>query len=115
VKQLLPVALSANTIVVMWLAGNKKALAWVLGLIGQAGWLLFVIVFEAWGLMPLVVALSFVYGRNLWRWTHESRLHVGDRGSQVIDSNGLPDGYVPPSATLAPEKATRHSSETDWD
>lgn len=68
-KQLIPLALSTNTIVLMWLAGNKSNLSWVLGLIGQAGWLLFVIVFEAWGLLPLVIALTIVYSRNLRKWT----------------------------------------------
>ena len=71
--QLIPLALSANTIAVMWLAGSKRALGWALGLAGQAGWLLFAFVFRAWGLLPLVVALTFVYGRNLWRWQREGR------------------------------------------
>lgn len=66
--QLIPLALSVNTIVVMWLAGSKRTLGWALALAGQAGWLLFAIVFKAWGLLPLVVALTFVYSRNLLRW-----------------------------------------------
>jgi hypothetical protein len=74
VRQILPLALSVNTIVVMWMVGSKSALGWTLALIGQVGWLLFVFVFEAWGLLPLVVALSFVYTRNLWRWTREKTL-----------------------------------------
>jgi hypothetical protein len=74
VRQILPLALSVNTIIVMWLVGSKSALGWTLALIGQAGWLLFVFVFDAWGLLPLVVALSFVYTRNLWRWTRENAL-----------------------------------------
>jgi hypothetical protein len=28
--------------------------------------------------------------------------HVGHRGVMVIDSPGLPEGYVPPSASLTP-------------
>lgn len=70
-RQLIPLALSANTIAVMWLAGNKSALGWALGLIGQALWLVFIVVFEAWGLLPLSVALTVVYGRNLRRWRQE--------------------------------------------
>ncbi|MGH9248070.1 MAG: hypothetical protein ACRD0W_00905 [Acidimicrobiales bacterium] len=68
-RQLIPLALSINTIAVMWLAGDKRALGWALGLFGQAGWFAFIVVFEAWGLLPLSVALTFVYSRNLWRWT----------------------------------------------
>lgn len=67
-RQLLPLALSLNTVAVMWLAGSKRWLGWALGLAGQAGWALFVVVFAAWGLLPAVVALTFVYGRNLYRW-----------------------------------------------
>lgn len=72
-RQLIPLALSVNTVIVMWLAGSKRVTAWALGLVGQAGWLLFVIVFGAWGLLPLVVALTFVYGRNLRRWWADQR------------------------------------------
>lgn len=68
IRQLIPLALSVNTVAVMWLAGSKRTLGWTLGLAGQVGWLAFVVVFQAWGLLPLVIALTFVYGRNLWRW-----------------------------------------------
>ena len=73
-RQLLPLALSVNTVAVMWLAGSKRALGWLLGLIGQAGWLAFVILFQAWGLLPLVLALTVVYTRNLLRWKAESEV-----------------------------------------
>lgn len=72
-RQLLPLTLSANTIALMWLAGDKRTAAWVLGLLGQAGWLAFVVLFDAWGLLPLCAALTVVYGRNLWRWRREER------------------------------------------
>lgn len=67
-KFIIPWILSINTIILMWLAGNKNSLSWILGLIGQAGWFLFVILYEAWGLLPLCVALTFVYSRNLLKW-----------------------------------------------
>jgi hypothetical protein len=78
-RQLLPLALSVNTVVVMWLAGSKRALAWLLGLIGQAGWLAFVILFHAWGLTPLVVILTIVYTRNLSRWKAEDAVRTEPR------------------------------------
>lgn len=70
-RQLIPLALSVITLTVMWLAGNKRWEALALGLGGQALWLVFIVVFEAWGLLPLSVALIGVYGRNLWRWTRK--------------------------------------------
>jgi hypothetical protein len=30
------------------------------------------------------------------------------RGAQLIDTTGLPDGYVPPSASLGPVRPRRH-------
>ena len=46
----------------MWLAGNQNRAAWMLGLLNQAFWLMFIVMYEAWGLLPLAVALTFVYG-----------------------------------------------------
>jgi hypothetical protein len=33
-----------------------------------------VILFQAWGLLPLTVVLTGIYGRNLLRWRREERL-----------------------------------------
>lgn len=60
--------MSAITIYMMWLAGDKKKLAWGLGLVNQALWLLFIFQKQAWGLLPMNIALWIVYGRNLLRW-----------------------------------------------
>jgi hypothetical protein len=68
VRQIIPFILSANTLTVMWLVGNKRTLGWTLALIGQTVWFLFIAVFEAWGLLPLAVGLTIVYARNLWNW-----------------------------------------------
>lgn len=73
IEQMLPLALSANTVAVMWLAGSKRALGWALGLAGQGLWVAFSVVFEAWGLLPLAVVLTYVYGRNLMRWRREDK------------------------------------------
>lgn len=79
-RQLIPLALSANTIALMWLVGDRRALGWVLGLAGQVVWFAFIAVFEAWGLLPLAVALTVVYARNLWRWRREDRRVQHDTG-----------------------------------
>lgn len=72
-RQLLPLTLSANTIALMWLVGDRRTVGWVLGLVGQVGWFAFIVVFEAWGLLPLTVALTIVYARNLRRWRRSER------------------------------------------
>ena len=72
-RQILPLLLSAITIYGMWLAGEKRSAGWAVGLANQAPWLAFIIVFEAWGLLPLTVALIVTYSRNLLRWRAEER------------------------------------------
>jgi hypothetical protein len=72
-KQLLPLALSINTITLMWLVGNRKVLGWWLAVIGQGGWWVFIVLFEAWGLIPMAAALTFTYVRNLLKWRKEDR------------------------------------------
>lgn len=67
-SQLLPLALSVNTIVLMWLVGNRNVLGWVMGLAGQVGWYAFIALFDAWGLLPMTLALTAVYARNLVKW-----------------------------------------------
>lgn len=64
----LPWLLSANTIYTMLLAGNKKRGAWIFGLLGQLAWLLWIILSKSWGLLPMNIALWFVYGRNYLKW-----------------------------------------------
>ncbi len=77
-EQLLPLALSVNTVAVMWLVGSKRAFGWALGLAGQGLWVAFSVVFEAWGLLLLAGVLTFVYGRNLLRWRKETDDADGD-------------------------------------
>lgn len=71
--QLIPLATSVVTVLGMWLAGNKNVLGWYLGIANQALWLTFIIAFEAWGLLPLLVVLLFVYSRNVYRWKKEAK------------------------------------------
>lgn len=65
----LPWLLSANTLYVMFLAGNKRKGAWLLGLIGQALWLLWIILVGALGLLPMNIGLWIIYGRNHLKWS----------------------------------------------
>jgi hypothetical protein len=51
------------------LAGNRNRWAWAFGLGNQALWLGWILAAEAWGLLPMNLALWLVYARNhlLWR------------------------------------------------
>jgi hypothetical protein len=64
----LPWLLSANTLYVMFLAGNKNKYTWILGLIGQVLWLVWIILTESWGLIPMNIGLWVVYARNHLKW-----------------------------------------------
>lgn len=64
----LPWLLSAITIWMTVLAGNKHPSAWLIGLVNQALWLGWIIAVSAWGLLPMNAALWVVYGRNHLKW-----------------------------------------------
>ena len=64
----MPWLLSAVTIYMTVLAGNKTPWAWAVGLVNQALWLGWIILSGTWGLLPMNLALWIVYGRNHWKW-----------------------------------------------
>jgi len=64
----LPWLLSAITIWMTVLAGNKNPWAWAVGILNQLLWLLWIISVGAWGLLPMNIALWIVYGRNHLKW-----------------------------------------------
>ena len=65
---LLPRLLSAITIWMTVMAGNKHPGAWLIGLLAQALWLVWIVAASAWGLLPMNIALWIVYGRNHLKW-----------------------------------------------
>ena len=67
----LPWLLSAITIWMTLLAGNKHPKAWLVGLVNQALWLVWIIASETWGMLPMNIALWVVYGRNHFKWAKE--------------------------------------------
>ncbi|RWO57132.1 MAG: hypothetical protein E5Y10_22880 [Mesorhizobium sp.] len=69
VRDYLPWLLSAVTIYMTILAGNKSRHAWLFGLGNQALWLVWIFTVGAWGLLPMNAALWIVYARNHWKWT----------------------------------------------
>lgn len=68
IAQYLPFLLSAVTIWMTLLAGNKHPKAWAVGLVNQALWLVWIVSTSAWGLLPMNIALWVVYGRNHLKW-----------------------------------------------
>lgn len=69
VREYLPWLLSAVTIYMTVLAGNKHPKAWAFGLMNQALWLLWIVASSAWGLLPMNMALWIVYARNHLKWS----------------------------------------------
>lgn len=68
VLSLLPWLMSALTIWMTLLAGNKHRSAWVVGLVNQALWLTWIVATHNWGLLPMNAALWVVYARNHIKW-----------------------------------------------
>lgn len=68
--QYLPWFLSAITIWMFLLAGNKHKSAWIVGLGNQFLWLVWIVASSAWGLLPMNIALWVVYGRNHFKWNN---------------------------------------------
>jgi hypothetical protein len=64
----LPWLLSAITILMTVMAGNKHRSAWLVGLVAQALWLVWIVACHAWGLVPMNIVLWAVYARNHIKW-----------------------------------------------
>ncbi len=64
----MPWLLSAITIYMTILAGNKTRWAWAVGLVNQALWLVWIMASAAYGLLPMNIALWILYGRNHLKW-----------------------------------------------
>jgi nicotinamide riboside transporter PnuC len=90
-KQLIPLLLSANTLTLTWLVGNRRTSGWVLGCIGQALWFVFIFTWQVWGLLPLAVCLTFVYARNLIRWRREQRAETAEFVAELVPCDACAD------------------------
>jgi hypothetical protein len=69
IENYLPWLLSAITIWMTLLAGNKHPRAWQVGLANQALWMVWIVATKNYGFLPMNLALWAVYLRNhlLWR------------------------------------------------
>ena len=68
VVEYMPWVMSAVTIWMTLMAGNKHPSAWLVGLGNQALWLTWIVATETWGLLPMNGALWVVYARNHMKW-----------------------------------------------
>lgn len=64
----MPWAMSAVTIYMTVLAGNKNRYAWAVGLFNQALWLTWILLTKNYGFLPMNLALWIVYARNHMKW-----------------------------------------------
>ena len=87
VKQYMPWLLSAITIWMTLLAGNKHPKAWAVGLVNQALWLAWIVSAGAWGLLPMNAALWVVYGRNHWKWNRAQHDHEHQSSNERTTMN----------------------------
>lgn len=64
----LPWLLSALSLVMSVLTGNKWRGAWLFGIGIQCLWVVWVMSAKAYGFLPLTLALFVIYGRNHIKW-----------------------------------------------
>lgn len=58
---------SATTLFAVWVSARSVRLSWKVSLANQAVWFLFIATFDAWGLLPLNLALAGMFAFNLRR------------------------------------------------
>jgi hypothetical protein len=72
IVEYLPWGLSAMSLAMSGLNGNKWRYVWLFGLVIQCAWLLWVFASGLWGFMPLTASLFVVYVRNHFRWKRDA-------------------------------------------
>ena len=70
-SQVLSYVLSANSLVSLWLVGNKNKAGFVLGVINQALWVWYALMLKQYGLLIGVIAYTIINIRNLVKWSKE--------------------------------------------
>lgn len=87
-KNYLPWIMSAMTIYMTFLQGNKNATGWIVGLVNQFLWLAFAVGTQTWGLLPLNAALWILYTRNFMKW-RKPVLHPLQSRGYCMSESGL--------------------------
>ena len=70
-SQVLSYVLSANSLVSLWLVGNKNKAGFVLGVINQALWVWYALMLKQYGRLIGVIAYTIINIRNLVKWSKE--------------------------------------------
>ena len=72
VETVVSLVTSAGTLTHLWFVGRKVWWAWLIGLANQVVWAVFIVVFDAWGLLPLLVGMVVVMSTNAVQWHREA-------------------------------------------
>ena len=67
----LPWLMSAITVYTMFAAGEMKRHTWKVGLANQVLWATWIVASGSWGLLPMTLAITFVYARNHFKWNQQ--------------------------------------------
>ena len=70
-ETIIPWILSAITIYMFSLAGDKNKWTWLVGLTNQGLWLTWILLSSTWGLLPMNIALWVIYARNHIKWNNK--------------------------------------------
>ncbi len=68
---MLDILISISTIIYMYLLSRKIKLGLYISLVSQLLWLVFIYTNEAWGLIPLNIALWYICVSGLKKWGTE--------------------------------------------
>ena len=71
IEQIFPWFLSAITIFYMYLAGIKYRNTWLISFVAQILWVIWIVMVEAWGLIPMQIALLYISIKNHIEWIKE--------------------------------------------
>ena len=63
--------LSALSLFVLWGVGNRWWWIWGVGLVSQVLWFYFIYDKGTYGLIPMHIAYTIIYTRNLIKWKYE--------------------------------------------
>lgn len=64
----MPWLLSAITLYITWMQGNKHKSSWLLGILNQVLWFTWIVASRSWGLLPMNLMLAVLYVRNHFKW-----------------------------------------------
>ena len=71
IKIYLPWVLSAISLWMTLMAGNKHPKAWLIGLGGQVLWATWIYCSQTWGMVPMCIGITIMYLRNHFKWNQK--------------------------------------------